>query len=115
MYIIAGDNFSPINIINNSFDDNSYGLVIDGLSSFHIENNSFNDNTNGTRLLASGSRRNFQLNNSFNFNGVGIFAYYDNSEYEFNGNCFDNTTSRDFRLSGQAPNLGRINLNQGDG
>ena len=91
-----------------------YGLVLDGISFFRIEDNYFNDNTNGTRLLASGSRDNDQLNNNFNFNGVGIFAYFDNNGYKFKGNCFENTTSKDFRLNGQSPNLGKINPNQGD-
>jgi len=85
----------PIKVENNIFVGGASSIYFDGISKYNIEGNDMIGSTYGTTVNATGSFFNIQRDNQFSETGVGIYAFYENSGYQFLSNCFDETRDVD--------------------
>jgi Secretion system C-terminal sorting domain/Subtilase family/Periplasmic copper-binding protein (NosD) len=98
VYSTAAGNPVRTEIINNIFIGGNAGVTMDGISNQTIENNDFIGQVTGNRIIDNGSDVNLAKLNYYSDCKVGIFVWFDNSNYEFVANCFESSDRRDFRL-----------------
>ncbi|WP_235299065.1 right-handed parallel beta-helix repeat-containing protein [Portibacter marinus] len=106
--MLSPGNTSPITIANNVFEGGDrYGVYVVGDGWFTIEDNSFRDLTyEGIYLSSTGNNSNLSKFNKFYDCEFGIYAFYDNSGFEFEQKCFTGSSSKDVGYSGNTYAVG---------
>lgn len=87
-----------IEVKNNLFIGGDQALTFQGASRHDVMKNDFNGAVWGVTVVGNGPYFNVLKDNQFSGNGVGIYAFYDNSRFSFISNCFDYTGRRDVRV-----------------
>jgi hypothetical protein len=100
----------PISVENNIFVGGASSIYFDGISTHSIKGNDIIGSTHGTTINANGSSMNIQRDNQFSETDVGIYAFFENSGYQFLSNCFDNTRNLDVSVYGGLINSGQGNI-----
>ncbi|MDX1477331.1 MAG: T9SS type A sorting domain-containing protein [Saprospiraceae bacterium] len=98
VYSTSAANMEPTLVTNNIFIGGNTAVTMDGVSNQSIENNDHIGQVFGNRIIGNGPYANETLDNHYSDTEVGVFSWYDNSNYQFSANCFDLTVRKDFRL-----------------
>lgn len=95
----SNGNTEPLEIKNNEFAGEHFGIYLNGITFHQIEENTFLNSYEATTLASNGSPFNVQKDNSFDNCNKGIIPAGDNRNYRFIDNCFNAMQVRSVSVS----------------
>ena len=103
IFIEGSQNQAPNLIINNSFEDVKYGVLLQGINHQNISNNSIKNATFGVTAVGIGTSLNNILFNEFdNSKSYGVYSYGENDFTSFFANCFDGSGTKNIFITGDS-------------